>query len=58
MLVLSRDDGEEIQIGDDIVLTLVRGRNGSARIGITAPDDIPIMRTELMREEQNESANN
>ena len=47
MLVLSRKDGEEIRIGNNIVITLVRGMNGKARIGITAPTEIPVVRAEI-----------
>ena len=48
MLVLSRKLGEEIRIGEDIVITLVACRGSTARIGITAPRALRILRTELM----------
>lgn len=49
MLVLSRRIGEQIKIGDDIVITLVDIRSlNTVRIGIVAPRDVPIMRTELL----------
>jgi len=37
MLVVTRKVGERICIGPDVVITLVRASNGSARIGIDAP---------------------
>lgn len=48
MLVLSRKTGQRIAIGDGVVITLVKARAGLARIGIEAPRDVPINRTELL----------
>lgn len=48
MLVLSRKVGEKIYIGDNIVLTLVRIQGDKARIGIEAPRDIPVHRSEVL----------
>jgi carbon storage regulator len=47
MLVLSRDDGEKITIGDNIVVTLVRSHCGGARIGVDAPSNVPVHRLEV-----------
>ena len=47
MLVLSRKAGERILIGDHISVTVVRIAPGVVRIGIEAPDDLPIVREEL-----------
>lgn len=47
MLVLSRKPSEVIQIGPDIFITVVRIGPGTVRLGITAPRDVSIMRTEL-----------
>ena len=46
-LVLSRKEGESINIGPDVVvkIQLVQGR--SAKVLIFAPDDIEILRTEI-----------
>ncbi len=50
MLVLSRYVEEEISIGRNVCVK-VCGVNGSrVRIGITAPDDVRIIRTELMED--------
>lgn len=54
MLVLSRKERETIFIGDDIKVTIVRIRRGIVRIGIEAPDDIPIAREELVESSQPE----
>ncbi len=48
MLVLSRKLGERIMIGDNIVLTVVDIDRGKIRLGIEAPRDVPIMRSELI----------
>jgi carbon storage regulator len=46
MLVLTRKVGERIQIGADITVTVVRIEGNKIRIGIEAPTEIPIKRTE------------
>ena len=47
MLVLTRKLNEEILIGDDIKVTLIRVRGNTVRIGIEAPRDVRIVRGEL-----------
>jgi carbon storage regulator len=47
MLVLSRKPGEKILIGDKISITVVRIAPGIVRIGVEAPEDLPILREEL-----------
>jgi carbon storage regulator len=47
VLVLSRKVGESIVIGSDIVVQVLRIRGGEARLGISAPDAVPIRRAEL-----------
>lgn len=54
MLVLSRKPGESIHIGDDIVVTVIRNGGNRIRLGISAPPDTPITRSEL-REQEPES---
>ena len=51
MLVLSRKIDEQIMIGDDITLTVVRIDSGRVRIGINAPRDKRILRGEIARKE-------
>lgn len=47
MLVLARDIGESIRIGDDIIIQVVTSSSGKLRLGITAPKDIPVHREEV-----------
>ena len=47
MLVLRRKRGEAIRISDDIRVVLIEVGDGSARIGIDAPQDLRILREEV-----------
>ena len=47
MLVLTRKQQEKIQIGDDIVITVLRTKGKTVRLGIEAPSSIPVLRGEL-----------
>jgi len=47
MLVLSRKVNEEILIGDNIKITVVRIAGNRIRLGIAAPSDITVRRAEI-----------
>jgi carbon storage regulator len=47
MLVISRKKGEEIQIGNDIKITILAIDKSVVKIGIEAPKDVNIKRKEL-----------
>ena len=47
MLVLTRKRDEQIQIGKDVTITIVRLHGNTVRIGIEAPRDVRIRRAEL-----------
>ncbi|KNC17342.1 carbon storage regulator CsrA [Arthrobacter sp. RIT-PI-e] len=49
MLVLTRKVGEQILIGDDIVITVLDSRGEGVRIGIDAPRGVKIQREEVLR---------
>ena len=48
MLVVTRKLGEQIQIGDDIQLTVTQINGDRIRLGISAPREIPVVRRELI----------
>jgi carbon storage regulator len=47
MLVLSRKLSERILIGPDIAITIVKIEGNQVRVGIEAPPDVTILRSEL-----------
>lgn len=47
MLVLSRKLGQTIRIGDDVSVTILHLAGGRVRLGIDAPLDVPVHRSEL-----------
>ncbi len=55
MLVLSRHRDESIIIGDDVVITVVDIRGDKVRLGINAPQDIPVHRREVYEAIQREN---
>ena len=60
MLVLSRHRDESIMIGDEIVITVVDIRGDKVRLGIDAPQNVPVHRQEvyeaIQREREQESS--
>lgn len=48
MLILTRRQGEKIKIGDDIEITITSVEGNSVRIGVDAPKNVEILRTELL----------
>jgi carbon storage regulator len=59
MLVISRKKDQKIKIGDDIEIVIVDIGKNQVKIGIEAPKNIQILRSELIEEikEQNIKAN-
>jgi carbon storage regulator len=50
MLVLTRKSNQSIMIGDDIEVSVLSVVGDKVRIGIQAPQDIPVFRTEIYLE--------
>ncbi len=47
MLVLTRKHQEKIRIGDHIVITVLKTKGKTVRLGIEAPAEVPVLRGEL-----------
>ena len=47
MLVLSRNIGKSIMLGDDVKITVLACHGGQVKIGIDAPNDVKIYREEI-----------
>jgi carbon storage regulator len=47
MLVLTRIAGEAIMIGDSVEVIVLSNNGGKVRLGIKAPPEIPVHRTEI-----------
>lgn len=55
MLVLSRQRDESIMIGDNVQITVVDIRGDKVRLGIMAPNEIPVHRKEVFDAIQREN---
>jgi carbon storage regulator CsrA len=51
MLVLTRKTSQQIQIGDEVVITILHVKGQSVRIGIEAPRNVKVLRAELPKSE-------
>ena len=47
MLILARRIGETLMIGDDVSVTILSVRGDQIRIGIKAPKEVPVHRSEI-----------
>lgn len=50
MLVLSRQVNETIRIGDNICIKVLSSRDNQVRLGISAPEHIPVHREEIYQQ--------
>lgn len=48
MLILTRRPMQTLAIGDDITITVMEIRPGQVRIGVSAPDDVTVLRGEIL----------
>jgi carbon storage regulator len=55
MLILTRRLGEGIQIGEGITVKVVDVKGKHVKIGITAPNEVPIYREEIYEKIQDEN---
>lgn len=59
MLIITRRAGEKIVVGDDIVVQVMEITGNTVRIGIAAPQELPVYREEIwaaVKEENQASA--
>lgn len=54
MLVLSRRENETVMIGDDIEIVVVSIRGNCVRLGVKAPQAVPIDRQEVYEKKHSE----
>jgi carbon storage regulator len=54
MLVLARNPDEQIVIGDDIIITIVDVRGDKVKVGVEAPQNVPVHRREVYEAIQRE----
>lgn len=47
MLILTRRPGESIQVGENIEISILEIRGNQVRLGINAPSDVLVLRSEL-----------
>jgi carbon storage regulator len=48
MLILTRRPGESIQVGQGIEISVLEVRGNQVRLGINAPPDVVVLRSELI----------
>jgi len=46
MLVLTRREGQGVILNDSVVVVVLESNNGRVRLGLEAPDDVRIRRSE------------
>lgn len=56
MLILTRRVGENVIVGDDIVISVIEVRGDAVRIGIQAPRSVTVHREEVYLELQRANA--
>lgn len=54
MLILTRKRSETIQIGDDVVIKVIRTGQNTVKLGIEAPNHVRVLRGELAFESMDE----
>jgi carbon storage regulator len=47
MLVLSRKTGEQLLIGRNVLVTVLKVQGNRVKLGVSGPPEVPIMREEL-----------
>jgi carbon storage regulator len=55
MLILSRKVGESITIDDNVEVVVLRSSRGRVQIGLRAPSDVRVVRSELVSQRTKKS---
>lgn len=55
MLILTRRIGEIIRVGDDVKINVLDVKGSQVRIGVKAPNNIPVHREEIYQRIRNEN---
>ncbi len=55
MLALTRKKGESLMINNDIEITVLEIRGDQIKLGVSAPKEVPIFRTEVYTQIQQEN---
>lgn len=50
MLVITRKPSQSFMVGDQVRISVISVTSGKVRIGIEAPDDVRIFRSEICQE--------
>ena len=58
MLVIQRKLNQSIKIGDNVDITVVKVGDNSIKLGINAPKNVRVRRTEDLEKEQEKQINN
>jgi carbon storage regulator len=56
MLILTRRIGEALWIGDDVEVVVLGCRGNQVRIGIAAPEEVVVLRSELKQAPRRETS--
>ena len=54
MLILTRRIGESLNIGDEIEISIVKVKGNQIVLGIEAPREISVIRSELLGEDEHD----
>lgn len=58
MLILTRRVNESLVIGEEVAIVVLGVKGNQVRIGIDAPNDIPVHREEVFERMKKEAAHN